>query len=117
VLIYGSAVDLSSYHGYFLESVTVATAPRSTAAIAMTRGAGEHAVLTLTHVLHLTMDSPGDWDDFIDEISVRRLPRTGSWPPEARHLLQHHNNDSDLLWIRLTGPTQIEIVARTLAAG
>jgi hypothetical protein len=109
-------VDLSSYRGYFLESVTVAAAPSSTAAIAMTRGAGEHAVLTLTHVLHLAMDSPGDWDDFIDEISVRRLPRTGPWPPEARHLLQHHNNDSDLLWIRLTGPTQIEIVARTLTA-
>jgi hypothetical protein len=98
-------VDLSSHCGYFLESVTVATAPRSTAAIAMTRGAGEHAVLTLTHALHLTMDGPGDWNDFIDEISGRRLPRTGSWPPEARHLLQHHNNDSGLFWIRLTGPT------------
>ena len=110
-------MDLSSYHGYFLESVTVATAPRSTVAIALTRGVGEHAVLTLTHVLHLTMDSPGDWNDFTDEISVRRLPRTGSWPPEARHLLHHHNNDSDLLWIRLIGPTRIEIVARTLAVG
>jgi len=110
-------VDLSSYHGYFLESVTVATIPRSTAAIAMTRGTSEHAVLTLTHVFHLTMDSAGDWNDFIDEIPVRRLPRSGSWPPEARHLLQHHNNDSDLLWIKLTGPTQIEIVARTLATG
>ena len=109
-------MDLSSYHGCFLESVTVATAPRSTAAIAMTRGGGEHAMLTLTHVLHMTMDSPGDWNDFVDEITVRRLPRTGAWPPGARHLLQHHSNDSDLLWMRLTGPTQIEIVARTLAA-
>jgi len=108
-------VDLSTYRGYFLESVTAAAAPRSTAAIAMTRRAGEHAVLTLTHVVHLSMDSPGGWNDFIDEISVRRLSRTGPWPPEARHLLQHHNNDSDLLWVTLTGPTQIEIVARTLA--
>lgn len=107
-------MDLSTYRGYFLESVTAATAPPSTAAIAMTRGAGEHAMLTLTHVLHLAMDSPGDWNDLIDEVSARPLPRTGPWPPEARHLLQHHNNDSDLLWIRLTGPTQIEILARTL---
>ena len=110
-------MDLSAYRGYFLESVTAATAPRSTAAITMTREADERAVLTLTHVVHLAMDSPGDWNDFIDEISVRRLPRTGPCPPEARHLLQHHNNNSDLLWIRVTGPTQIEIVARTLAVG
>ncbi|HEX5302412.1 MAG TPA: hypothetical protein VFW50_36005 [Streptosporangiaceae bacterium] len=41
----------------------------------------------------------------------------GAWPPGAGRLLQHHSNDSDLLWMRLTGPTQIEIVASTLAAG
>ena len=41
-------------------------------------------------------------------------PGTGQ---ATRHLLQHHDNDSDLLWIRVTGPTQIEIVARTLAIG
>jgi hypothetical protein len=60
------------------------------------------------------MDSPGGWNDFIDEVSVRRLLGTGPWPSEAHHLLQHHSNDTGLLWIRLTGPTQIEIVARTL---
>jgi hypothetical protein len=37
--------------------------------------------------------------------------------PEARHLLQQHNNDSDPLRTRLTSPTQIEIVTRTLAIG
>jgi hypothetical protein len=52
----------------------------------------------------------------IDEISVRRLPGTGAWPAEAHHLLQHHNNKTDLVWITLTGPTQIEIVARTLTS-
>jgi hypothetical protein len=107
-------VDLSSYRGYLLESITVATAPGSTADVAMARGTGEHVVLTLTQVVHVTMDSPSDWSDFIDEVSVRCLPSTGPRPSEAHHLLQHHNNDTDLLWIRLTGPTQIEIAATTL---
>lgn len=108
-------MDLGSYRGYFLESINVATAPDSTAVIAMYRNPGEQVVLTLSQVVHVTMDSPGDWDDFIDEVSVRRLPSTGPWPPEAHHLLQHHNNDGELLWIRLIGPTEIEIVARALA--
>jgi hypothetical protein len=104
-----AVVDLSSYCGYFLESITVASALGGTAAVAMSREPCERVVLTLTQVLHVTMDSPGGWNDFIDEVPVRRLPSTGPWPSEAHHLLQHHNNDTDLLWIRLTGPTQIEI--------
>jgi hypothetical protein len=80
----------------------------------LSREPGERVVLKLTQVVHLAMDGPGGWNDFIDEVSVRRLPGTGPWPPEAHHLLQHHSNDNGLLWIRLTGPTQIEIVARTL---
>jgi hypothetical protein len=108
-------VDLSNYRGYFLEAITVATAPGSSTVIAVAHKPGEHVVLTLTQVVHVIMDSPGDWSDFIDETSVRRLPRSGSWPPEVHHLLQHHNNDTDLVWIMLIGPTQIEIVAETLA--
>jgi hypothetical protein len=71
-------VDLGSYRGYFLESVTVATTPRSTAAIAMSCGAGEHAVLTLTHVLERS--PPAD-----------KAPGTGPYehepaqPAKARH--------------------------------
>jgi hypothetical protein len=91
---YSAVVDLSSYRGYFLEPVTVASAAGGTAAVAM--------------------DSPGGWHDLIDEVSVRRLRCTGPWPSEAHHLLQHHNNDADLLWMSLTGPTHIETVARTL---
>lgn len=111
---YSAVVDLSSYCGYFLESVTVAAAAGGTAAVAMSREPGERVVPKLAQVVHVAMDSPGGWNDFIDEVSVRRLPCTGPWPSEAQHLLQQHRNDNGLLWIRLTGPAQIEIVARTL---
>jgi hypothetical protein len=46
-----SGLDLSSYCGYFLDSVTVATALGGTAAISMTCGTDEHVVLTLSQVV------------------------------------------------------------------
>lgn len=39
---YSATVDLSSYCGYFLDSITVAAAPDGTAAIAMMPGPGDH---------------------------------------------------------------------------
>jgi hypothetical protein len=80
--------------------------------IDIVRGDGLQAVVTLSEVAHLRIDGPVE---FIDEIEVRRLPRFGPWPAEAGHLLAHHGNASEMVWIRLGGPMEIEILACDMA--
>ncbi|MYW00530.1 hypothetical protein [Streptomyces sp. SID3343] len=107
-------MDLSRYHGYFLDGISVAAGDGgSTVSVSLTHG--DRVVLELSHVVHVKMDSCGDWDEFVDRIVVRELPRTGPWPTEARHLLHHnHNNDCIMVWVRLIGPSEIEILGRVL---
>lgn len=81
--------------------------------IAVGEGSGDDVVLVLSGVVRLCIDG-ADLHSLVGEISVRRLPRTGAWPPEARHLLGHHDNAAELVWLRLDGPTTIEAVARGL---
>ncbi|MER5649221.1 hypothetical protein [Streptosporangium sp. NPDC002524] len=108
-------MDLSAYRGYFLDSVVVhAGSAASTATIGLTSGADDSAIIELFGVVHVTMDSPDAGGDLIDEAVVRDLPRTGAWPAEARHLLHLHNNDSELVWLKVIGPRKVEMVARRL---
>ncbi len=53
---------------------------------------------------------------FVDEISVLELPREGRWPDAARHLIHHHNNVSEQVWVVINamGP-RIEVVAESLS--
>ncbi len=76
--------------------------------IGIDRGGVPQAVIVLTDVAHFRFDGAVD---FIDEIVVRRLPRTGPWPAQARHLLGHHLNESEMVWIVLKGPMEIEALA------
>ncbi|MER5321942.1 hypothetical protein [Streptosporangium roseum] len=109
-------MDLSAYRGYFLDSVVVqADSAASTARISLTSGADDTAVIELLGVVHVRMDSPDAGGDFIDEAVVGDLPRTGAWPADAQHLLHLHNNDSELVWLKLIGPKGIEVVARRIA--
>ncbi|MYW00270.1 hypothetical protein [Streptomyces sp. SID3343] len=108
-------MDLSEYNGYFLDRVRLETEPGGgTASVRLVRGEADSVVLELSHVVHARMDGTGDWDEFVDEITVRDLPRTGPWPTWARHLLHHHNNETTMVWVKLIGPTEIEILARSL---
>ncbi|WP_433245860.1 hypothetical protein ACQPYK_44215 [Streptosporangium sp. CA-135522] len=108
-------MDLSAYCGYFLDSIVVqADSAVSTARISLTSGADDTAVIELFGVVHMTMDRPDAEGDFIDEAVVSDLPRTGAWPADAHHLLHLHNNDSELVWLRVIGPQEIEMVARRL---
>lgn len=77
--------------------------------IGIDRGGVRQGVIVLTDVVHFRFDGTVD---FFDEIAVRRLPRTGPWPAEASHLLGHHLNESEMVWIRLIGPGEIEALAR-----
>lgn len=110
-----SRMDLSAYRGYFLDSIVIqADSAVSTARISLTSGADDTAVIELFGVVHVTIDRPNVGGDFIDEAVVRDLPRTGAWPADAYHLLHLHNNDSELVWLRVIGPQEIEVVARKL---
>ncbi|MGV9323692.1 hypothetical protein [Streptosporangium sandarakinum] len=108
-------MDLSAYRGYFLDSIVVqAGSAVSAARISLTSEADDTAVIELFDVVHVAMDRPDGGGDFIDEAVVSDLPRTGAWPADAHHLLHLHNNDSELVWLRLIGPQEIEMVARRL---
>ncbi|MER5628645.1 hypothetical protein ABT061_47290 [Streptosporangium sp. NPDC002544] len=108
-------MDLSAYRGYLLDSVVVhSDSAASTARISLTSEADDTAVIELFGVVHVTMDSPDVEGDFIDEAVVRDLPRTGAWPADAHHLLHLHNNDSELVWLKVIGPQKVEMVARRL---
>ncbi|WP_329430118.1 hypothetical protein OG339_18360 [Streptosporangium sp. NBC_01495] len=108
-------MDLSAYSGYFLDAVVVhADSVAGTARISLTSGADDSAVIELFGVVHVMMNRPNVEGDFIDEAVVRDLPRTGAWPAEAHHLLHLHNNDSELVWLKVIGPQEIEMVARRL---
>lgn len=108
-------MDLSAYRGYLLDSVVVHSgSAASTARISLTSEADDTAVIELFGVVHVTMDSPDVEGDFIDEAVVRDLPRTGAWPADAHHLLHLHNNDSELVWLKVIGPQKVEMVARRL---
>ncbi len=109
-------MDLTAYRGCFLGSVSMhATAYEDAGmSIELTDGPNAVVVLEFKHVVRIAMDDYGDWCGFFDDFEVRELPRDGPWPNEAKHLLHHHNNESAMLWVRLIGPTEIDIVAREL---
>ena len=69
--------------------------------------------LILSDVTRLCIEG-ADLHDFVGEVVVRRLPRFGPWPAEARHLLGHHLNVTEVTWLRLDGPTPIEVLAADL---
>jgi hypothetical protein len=60
------------------------------------------------------MARPDVGGDFINEAVVRNLPRTGAWPADAHHLLHLHTNDCALVWLKVIGPQEIEILAKKL---
>jgi hypothetical protein len=73
---------------------------------------GPDIVLVLSGVTRLHID--GDLDSWVDELVVSRLPQFGPWPEEARPILMHHVNQSEVVWLRFIGPREIEVVAREL---
>ncbi|WP_214110475.1 hypothetical protein [Acrocarpospora catenulata] len=111
-------MDLSRYRGFFLYSVVVDAGPSTnTAKITLTSGAEDVVLVELSHVVQMAMDGPVEGDDLVDEIIVCELPKTGPWPADAHHLLHHHNNEADLLWLKIIGPREIGVVARTIKVG
>jgi hypothetical protein len=109
--------DVERYRGYFLSDVTVTAASAASSVRITLIAGGEDGIeveLMVEGILHLRMDTSGSWDDFVDELTAVQLPPKQPWPETARHLLHHHDGRDVLVWLRLDGPSPIEILGRTL---
>jgi hypothetical protein len=77
-------------------------------------GLGE-AVLSVEGVRYLSIEKAHDFEQsFIDEVHISLLPQEGDWPVGARDLVSRFDGLSELVWIRLVGPAEIEIVCQIL---
>lgn len=110
--------NVARYRGYFLSDVAVVTAARVASSVRITLAAGgdggNEVELMLEDIRHFRMDTAGPWDDFVDELTAVNLPPGRPWPEAARHLVDHHDGRDALVWLRLDGPSPIEILGRTL---
>jgi hypothetical protein len=107
-------VDPSRLAGSFITSVSTEVTKSGTLAAAITVQRGEHdIVLELSDVARFCIDAVS-LPSLVGEAMVRRLPRVGAWPPEAHHLLGCHDNVAEVVWLRLDGPTAVEVVAHGL---
>jgi hypothetical protein len=52
---------------------------------------------------------------FADQLSVIHLPASGNpWPEEAERLVTRFANLPELVWVRLVGPVEVDVVAQIL---
>jgi hypothetical protein len=107
-----AAVDLSVYKDCGMGTVSVtAGSGVSRVCVPLLHGPNPAADLVFNGVAHFAIDYSGFPADLVFEITARALPRYGPWPPEARHLLHHHDNNAELTWVILDGTTRIEVLA------
>ncbi|MFG2697673.1 hypothetical protein [Kitasatospora sp. NPDC048407] len=99
-------------HVHWLTSVAIRTDLRPSEAVIELRSESARATLRLMGIVHARADLGDPDGGLVDEVLVRELPQYGPWPPEARHLLHHHNNRCALQWLTITGPSEeVEILA------
>lgn len=107
-------MDLSAYVDCELGAVAFLNDWRgSWARVGLHRGPNLVGTLVFEGVGIFVME--GSEGVFVDQISVPELPREGRWPEAARHLIHHHNNVSEQVWVVISamGP-RIEVVAESL---
>jgi len=101
----GSFIDRISY---------VAVGTRDCLDVWLVRGPDiGDVVLSFEAIRYFTIDKPEELEQpFIDELQVSILPKSGAWPAAAEQLVRRFSGLPDLLWVRLVGPTQIELVCQ-----
>lgn len=111
-------MDLSVYEGCGVDSVSLSAEQGSSGVqIVLCRGPETVVTLRFVQVVYVMVDGPDDGLDLVDRITSRVLPCRGAWPPEAGHLIHHHNNVTELVWVVLDGPTRIDVLAGSLELG
>jgi hypothetical protein len=52
---------------------------------------------------------------FVDEAWVKVLPNApASWPGGAEALVVRHEHLPDLIWLKVVGPTTVDVIAATI---
>lgn len=82
--------------------------------VSLVHGPNPVADLVFSRVSQVAIDQSDDVPALIVEITARTLPQYGPWPPEAQHLLHHHDNVAELTWVILEGSIRIEVLAEEL---
>ncbi|MET8539996.1 hypothetical protein ABZW03_04970 [Kitasatospora sp. NPDC004799] len=102
-------------HFFWLTSVVIRTDLRPGEAVIELSSECAGATLRLVGIVHARADLGDPDGGFVAEVLVRELPQYGPWPPEARHLLSHHDNRRSLQWLTIIGPNEeVEILAAEL---
>ncbi|MEV0912270.1 hypothetical protein [Streptomyces hokutonensis] len=71
------------------------------------------AIISLAGLRHVGLSKgPGISGYFVDAICVTHLPRTPlPWPEEAAALVRRFDGLEELVWLRLVGPAEIDVIA------
>src|SRR5690348_3070167 len=109
-------MDLDRFRGYFLSDIAItATSGASRVRITLVAAGGvDRVALLIEDVTHISMGTSQSWDDFVEAFMLLQLSQYGPWPEQVHHLLHHHNNRSALTWLRMDGPSPIEILGAQL---
>ncbi|MBK3580552.1 hypothetical protein JHN63_43575, partial [Streptomyces sp. MBT65] len=105
---------LSEYEGSFIERISSsAVGDHSTFDILLIRGGvfGE-LTISLEGVRYLAVANATSVDGvFVDRLSVVHLPSWGSpWPQGAEEFVTRFPGLPELVWVRLVGPVEIDVV-------
>ncbi|WP_329262468.1 hypothetical protein OG223_45475 [Streptomyces sp. NBC_01478] len=109
---------LSEYEGSFIERISSsAVGDRSTFDILLIRsGVFGELTISLEGVRYLSVANSVSVDSaFFDRLTVVHLPASGSpWPEEAEGFVTRFENLPELVWVRLVGPVEIDVVGSML---
>ncbi|MCE7005935.1 hypothetical protein LWC34_24340 [Kibdelosporangium philippinense] len=103
---------LSGCVGYFIERVTVVAfgdEDSMEVALMSTRGTGKpDVIISMSGIYSLAMTKPRELGPgFVDEISLTHLPPS----PESWAIAKCQGVDHELVWVRIVGPTEVDVVA------
>ena len=82
--------------------------------LTQTQGLGE-VVLSLEQVRYFTMEKPAELEQsFVDDFQIFLLPQSGDWPDGAEQRVQRFPGLPELVWIRMIGPAEVDVISSIL---
>lgn len=110
-----AARTLAPCVGYFIHRVSFdAFAEEDSLEITLREGPWKpDIVISLSNLYHYRIEKPPTISGcFIDEISLIHLPKMPHpWPEEAAGRVSRFGGLSELVWLRILGPAEVEAVA------
>lgn len=109
---------LSAAEGYFVEHISLGVdGDVDRLNISLRYGPPKPDILvSFTRLYHTRVTKPPEASgSFADALEVVYLPRTeAGWPADAERLVTRHPGLPELVWFRLIGPTELDVIASTV---